>query len=204
MKHGDHAPLCRCSWPGDDPLYLQYHDEEWAVPCFDDTKLFESIILDGAQAGLSWITVLRKREYYRLLFDDFDAGKIACYDEAKIQALLGDARIIRNRLKIRSVVTNAQAFLELKAKHGSFSDFVWDFVDGRPIQNAWSDDSRLPGSTAESEALSRALKQAGFSFVGATICYAFMQAVGMVNDHITDCFRYEQVQAMAENRRLPV
>ncbi len=181
----------RCSWPGDDPLYQRYHDEEWGVPCFDDHKLFEAIILDGAQAGLSWITVLRKRENYRLLFDNFDPEKVARYDEQKIQSLLADARIIRNKLKVRSAITNAQAYLDLQEQQGSFSDFLWRFVDGRPIQNHWSTDKELPANTPVSDAMSKELKKKGFKFVGTTICYAFMQATGMVNDHTTDCFRYK-------------
>lgn len=180
----------RCAWAGNDPLYQAYHDKEWGVPCFDDRTLFEFIILEGAQAGLSWITVLKKRENYRLAFDDFDPEKIARYDEKKIQSLLENPGIIRNQLKIRSAVTNARAYLDIRAEHGSFSDFLWDFVDGKPIQNHWPSIEAVPVNTVESDAMAKALKKAGFKFVGTTICYAFMQATGMVNDHTTDCFRY--------------
>ena len=186
--------LIRCPWCGTDPLYVQYHDEEWGVPVYDDQVLFAKLILDGAQAGLSWITILRKRENYYRAFDNFDPVRMAAYDEAKIAALLADPGIVRNRLKIRAAVQNAQAYLRIQAEEGGFSDFLWQFVGGRPIQNNWRTLADFPAKTAESEAMSKALRRRGFNFVGPTICYAFMQAVGMVNDHTVDCFRYEEVQ----------
>ena len=186
----------RCGWCGTtDPLYMRYHDEEWGVPEFDDQRLFAKLILDGAQAGLSWITILRKRENYWAAFDQFDPAKIARYDEAKIAELLQNPGIVRNRLKVQSAVKNARGYLEIMEKEGSFSRFLWDFVDGAPIQNSWQHLSDVPAETAESQAMSKALKKRGFSFVGPTIVYAFMQAVGMVNDHLIDCFRYREVQA---------
>jgi len=187
----------RCQWPGTDPLYVQYHDEEWGVPIYDDQTLLAKLILDGAQAGLSWITILRKRENYWQAFDQFDPEKMARYDEAKIAELLQNPGIVRNRLKVQAAVKNAQGYLAIQEQHGSFSDFLWQFVGGRPIQNSWRSMSELPAETAESQAMSKALKKYGFSFVGPTIIYAFMQAVGMVNDHAVDCFRYEQVKALA-------
>jgi DNA-3-methyladenine glycosylase I len=183
----------RCGWVGKDPLYQEYHDHEWGVPLHDDRQLFEMLILEGAQAGLSWITVLKKRENYRRAFDQFDARKIARYDGRKKRALLNDAGIIRNRLKIDATIGNACAFLDIVDEYGSFSDYLWDFVDGRPIVNRWRALSQIPVSTEKSDALSKALKKRGFKFVGTTICYSFMQAVGMVNDHTRDCFRYSQV-----------
>ena len=186
--------LIRCPWCGTDPLYVQYHDEEWGVPVYDDQALFAKLILDGAQAGLSWITILRKRENYYRAFDNFDPVRMAAYDEAKIAALLADPGIVRNRLKIRAAVQNAQAYLRIQAEEGGFSGFLWQFVGGRPIQNQWRTLADFPAKTAESEAMSKALRRRGFNFVGPTICYAFMQAVGMVNDHTVDCFRYEEVQ----------
>ena len=186
--------LIRCPWCGTDPLYVQYHDEEWGVPVYDDQVLFAKLILDGAQAGLSWITILRKRENYYRAFDNFDPVRMAAYDEAKIAALLADPGIVRNRLKIRAAVQNAQAYLRIQAEEGGFSDFLWQFVGGRPIQNNWRTLADFPAKTAESEGMSKALRRRGFNFVGPTICYAFMQAVGMVNDHTVDCFRYAEVQ----------
>jgi DNA-3-methyladenine glycosylase I len=188
----------RCQWPGTDPLYVQYHDEEWGVPVYDDQTLLAKLILDGAQAGLSWITILRKRENYWQAFDQFDPEKIARYDEAKIAELLQNPGIVRNRLKVQAAVKNAQGYLAIQEQHGSFSDFLWQFVGGRPIQNSWRSLSELPAETAESQAMSKALKKYGFSFVGPTIVYAFMQAVGMVNDHVVDCFRYEECRALSE------
>ncbi|MGH9339989.1 MAG: DNA-3-methyladenine glycosylase I [Acidobacteriota bacterium] len=182
----------RCAWVSDDPLYIAYHDGEWGVPEYDDDRLFEKLILDGAQAGLSWITILRKRENYRKAFDRFDACKIAQYGQYDLSRLLSDAGIVRNRLKIAAAVQNARAYIKLK-EEGSFADFLWDFVGGRPIQNNWDSLQALPAKTKESEAMSRALIQRGFKFVGPTICYAFMQAVGMVNDHLADCFRHRQL-----------
>ncbi len=187
----------RCEWCGTDPLYVAYHDEEWGVPEFDDRQLFAKLILDGAQAGLSWITILRKRENYWAAFDGFDPEKIARYDEQKIAELLQNPGIVRNRLKVQSAVKNAQGFLQIMEEHGSFSDYLWQFVDGRPIQNPWRTLADFPAETAESRAMSKGLKSYGFNFVGPTICYAFMQAVGMVNDHVIDCFRDAECRALA-------
>jgi DNA-3-methyladenine glycosylase I len=184
----------RCGWCGDDPLYVQYHDEDWGVPVYDDQQLFAKLVLDGAQAGLSWITILRKRENYWQAFDQFDPEKIARYDEAKIAELLQNPGIVRNRLKVNSAVKNARGYLQIQEEHGSFSDFLWQFVDGKPIQNEWQTLSEIPAETKESQAMSKALKKQGFTFVGPTIIYAFMQAVGMVNDHVVSCFRYEEVK----------
>jgi len=184
----------RCSWAGDDPLYRAYHDAEWGVPLHDDRALFEFLILEGAQAGLSWITILKKRENYRAAFDNFDATRVARYDANQIESLLQNAGIVRNRLKVQSAVVNAQKFLEVQQEFGSFDAFVWRFVDGRTKQNAWRSMAEVPASTPESDAMSRELKRRGFKFVGSTICYAFMQATGMVNDHITDCYRHKELQ----------
>jgi DNA-3-methyladenine glycosylase I len=189
--------MIRCAWPGDDPLYVSYHDDEWGVPIYDDQLLFAKLILDGAQAGLSWITILRKRDNYWQAFDQFDPQKIAAYDEAKFEQLMNNPGIVRNRQKIRAAIKNAQAYLQLEEELGSFSDFLWDFVDGKPINNGWTTLSQIPAKTPHSEAMSKALKKRGFSFVGPTIVYAFMQAVGMVNDHTVDCFRYEEIEAMS-------
>ena len=185
--------LVRCGWCGTDPLYRAYHDTEWGVPVHDDRLLFEFLILEGAQAGLSWITVLRKREHYRAAFDGFDAARIARYDTGKIAALLQDPGIIRNRLKVEAAVVNARNFLEVQDEFGSFDKFIWQFVDGRPKQNAWRSIAEIPSSTAESDVMSRELRRRGFKFVGSTICYAHMQATGMVNDHTTDCYRYKEL-----------
>jgi DNA-3-methyladenine glycosylase I len=183
----------RCPWPGADPIYCRYHDEEWGVPLHDDRRLFEMLVLEGAQAGLSWITVLRKRPAYRRAFDRFNPRKVALYRAARINALLRDAGIIRNRLKIESAVTNAKAFLAIQKEFGSFDRYIWRFVDGRPIQNMWKSPSQVPARTPESDAMSKDLKARGFRFVGSTICYAHMQATGMVNDHLVDCFRHAQL-----------
>jgi DNA-3-methyladenine glycosylase I len=183
----------RCEWAGTDPLYMAYHDEEWGVPVHDDRLLFEFLVLEGAQAGLSWITILRKRENYRRAFEGFDPQVVAGYDEGKVEALLGDAGIIRNRLKVRSAVQNAQAFLRVQEEFGSFDAYIWQFVGGSPVKNAWRKMSEIPAQTEESRAMSKDLVRRGFRFVGPTICYAHMQATGMVNDHTVDCFRYEQV-----------
>ena len=183
----------RCSWPGDDPVYMKYHDTEWGVPVHDDKKLFEFLVLEGAQAGLSWITILKKRQNYRKLFDNFDYQKVAEYDQDKIDALLSDSRIIRNRLKIESAVNNARVFISIRKKYGSFDSYIWQFVNGRQIVNKWEDETRIPSSTKKSAAMSRELKNLGFKFTGPKICYAFMQAVGMVNDHTVDCFRYKEI-----------
>lgn len=183
----------RCGWCGDDALYRTYHDREWGVPLHDDQALFEFLILEGAQAGLSWITILKKRENYRAAFDGFDATRIARYDANKIESLLQDAGIVRNRLKVASAVTNAQKFLEVQAEFGSFDAFIWQFVDGKPRQNRWRSLAEIPASTPESDAMSKELKRRGFKFVGSTICYAHMQATGMVNDHTTDCYRHKEL-----------
>ena len=188
--------LTRCAWPGTDPLYVAYHDEEWGVPVYEDRALFAKLLLDGAQAGLSWITILRKRENYYCAFDDFDPHKMAVYGDEKIASLLADAGIVRNRAKVNAFVKNARAYLDLQAERGSFSDYLWGFVGGAPIVNRWEDLSQLPAISPESEAMSKALKKRGFSFVGPTICYAYMQATGMVNDHIVTCFRYKQIARM--------
>ena len=187
----------RCPWCGDDPLYVHYHDEEWGVPVYDDRQLFAKLILDGAQAGLSWITILRKQDNYWKAFDQFDPEKIARYDEEKVAELLQNPGIVRNRLKVESAIKNARGYLAIVEEKGSFSDFLWQYVDGAPIQNAWESMVDLPAQTAESQAMSKGLKAYGFNFVGPTICYAFMQAVGMVNDHLVRCFRYEECQALA-------
>jgi len=183
----------RCEWVGGDPLSVRYHDEEWGVPVHDDRKLFEFMVLDGMQAGLSWMTILRKRENFRRAFADFDAEKIAAFGENKIQALLRDEGIIRNRLKIEGAVKNARAFLSVRKENGSFDRYIWSFVKGRTIQNSWDKMTDIPVNTEESDAMSADLKKRGFRFVGSTICYAFMQAAGLVNDHTTDCFRYDEL-----------
>jgi DNA-3-methyladenine glycosylase I len=186
----------RCAWAEGAPLDQAYHDEEWGVPLHDDRKLFEFLILEGAQAGLSWSTILKKRENYRKAFDRFDAKKIVGYKAAKVKALLADAGIVRNKLKVASAITNAFAFLELQDEFGSFDAYLWSFIGGKPIRNAWKSMKEIPTHTPESDALSRDLKQRGFKFVGTTICYAYMQAVGMVNDHETGCFRYKVISRM--------
>ncbi len=184
--------LVRCDWARND-LSIDYHDHEWGVPQHDDRALFELLILEGAQAGLSWDTILKKRENYRIAFDDFDAAKIARYPRRKIQALLRNEGIVRNRLKIAAAVQNAAAFLRVQSEYGSFDRYIWQFVGGKPRVNAWRSLRQLPSQTAQSEAMSEDLKRRGFTFVGPTICYAFMQATGMVNDHKVDCFRYRQL-----------
>ena len=183
------AVKLRCPWPGDDPLYVKYHDEEWGVPSHDDQHLFEMLILEGAQAGLSWITILRKRENYRRAFADWNVEKIARFGEKDFSRLMNDAGIVRNRLKIRAAIENAKAFLKVRKEFGSFNRYIWQFVGGAPIQNRRRAMHNIPNRTPESDAMSRDLKKFGFRFVGSTICYAFMQAVGMVNDHLTSCFR---------------
>lgn len=187
----------RCGWAqGPSPHYEAYHDEEWGVPVHDDRLLFEFLILEGAQAGLSWATILNKRARYREVFDGFDPAKVARYDERKVAALLADPGIVRNRLKVAAAVTNARAFLAVQREFGSFDAYLWGFVGGRPRQNAWRRLADVPARTPESDALSRDLKRRGFTFVGSTICYAFMQAVGLVNDHETGCFRHAEVKAL--------
>jgi DNA-3-methyladenine glycosylase I len=184
----------RCAWAGGDALYQRYHDTEWGVPLHDDRRLFEFLILEGAQAGLSWITILRKRDNYRAAFDDFDASRIAVYDSNKIESLLQNPGIVRNRLKVQSAVINAQKFLDVQEEFGSFDRFIWQFVDGGPIQNKRRSMADIPSSTPESDAMSKELKRRGFKFVGSTICYAHMQATGMVNDHTTDCYRHKELR----------
>lgn len=181
----------RCAWVSQDQIYIDYHDHEWGVPLYDDQKLFEFVILDGMQAGLSWLTILKKRDNFRKSFDNFDPEIVARYNAKRIEALMADSGIIRNRLKINAAVTNAQAFLKLKEELGSFSDYLWDFVDHKPIKNHWQSIKQIPASTPLSDTVSKDLKQRGFKFVGSTICYAFMQAAGLINDHTTDCFCYK-------------
>ncbi len=183
----------RCEWCGSDPLYIKYHDEEWGVSVHDDQKLFEMLILEGAQAGLSWITVLKKRENYRKAFNNFDAVKISKYSDKKISKLLQNPGIIRNRLKINATVTNAKEFIKIQKEFGSFDKYIWQFVDHKPIVNKFKSMKELPSKTEISDLMSKDLKKRGFKFVGSTICYAFMQAVGMVNDHTSDCFRYKEL-----------
>ncbi|MBZ0277941.1 MAG: DNA-3-methyladenine glycosylase I [Anaerolineae bacterium] len=183
----------RCAWAGSDPLYVKYHDEEWGVPAHDDRHLFEMLILEGAQAGLSWSTILNKRESYRAAFDGFDPLIVAQYDEAKIAALLANPGIVRNKLKVNAAVLNARAFLAVQAEFGSFDTYIWGFVGGKPIVNHRKTLRDIPAETDESRAMSKALLKRGFKFVGPTICYAYMQAVGMVNDHTLTCFRHDQV-----------
>jgi len=183
----------RCAWCTNDLLYIRYHDNEWGVPVHNDRRLFEFLVLEGAQAGLSWITILRKRAAYRKAFDNFDYNKVANYNERKIQALLKDEGIVRNRLKIRSAVQNANAFLKIRDEFDTFNKYIWEFVDGKPIRNKWKSIKQIPARTELSDILSKDLKQRGFTFVGSTICYAHMQATGMVNDHTVDCFRYQEL-----------
>ena len=190
----------RCGWGGTDPLYLAYHDDEWGVPVHDDRHLFEMLVLEGAQAGLSWSTILKKRAAYREAFDGFDIATVAGYEQADIDRLLANPGIVRNRLKIQSAIKNARAVLEIQTEFGSLDAFLWQFVDGVPRQNAWQSLSEIPAKTAESDAMSKTLKKRGLSFVGSTICYAFMQAVGMVNDHVTSCYRYAQVAGMTASQ----
>ncbi len=183
----------RCAWCGSDPLYIRYHDEEWGVPVHDDRRHFEFLVLEGAQAGLSWITILRKRENYRAAFAQFDPERVARFGKRDVERLLGNPGIVRNRLKIESAVKNARAFLAVQEAFNGFDNYVWRFVGGKPIRNRWTRLQDVPATTAESDALSKDLKKRGFSFVGSTIVYAHMQAVGMVNDHVIDCFRHRQV-----------
>lgn len=183
----------RCSWAGDLPIYVTYHDKEWGRPVYDDNKLFEMLVLEGMQAGLNWITVLKKREAFREAFDGFDPDKVALYGEAKIQELLANEGIIRNRRKVNAVVTNAKAFLEVQKKYGSFHTFIWAYVDHTPIRNQWDKAEEIPAKTPLSDRISKDLKKMGFTFVGSTILYAFMQATGMVNDHVTNCFVYQEI-----------
>ncbi|MBT8066661.1 MAG: DNA-3-methyladenine glycosylase I [Gammaproteobacteria bacterium] len=191
-------PVTRCKWAEGQSLdYIRYHDEEWGVPVFDDQMQFEFLVLEGAQAGLSWSTILNKREGYRKAFADFDVAKVARFTEKRIEKLLQDPSIVRNRLKVQSTVTNAKAFLKVQKEFGSFSEYIWGFVDGQPIQNRFRNDNDIPATSPESEAHSKDLRKRGFKFVGSTIIYAHMQATGMVNDHVTRCFRYKPCAAMA-------
>lgn len=191
MSTTDDRP--RCAWAGQDPLYVAYHDQEWGVPLHDDRALFEFLVLEGAQAGLSWITILRKRENYRRAFDHFDPEQVARYEEAKVAALLQDPGIVRNRLKVQSAVLNARAFLAVCEEFGSFDRYIWQFVEGRPLVNRFASLAELPAKTPRSDAMSKDLQKRGFKFVGSTICYAYMQATGMVNDHTVDCFRWHEL-----------
>jgi DNA-3-methyladenine glycosylase I len=198
MNMSETLTVKRCAWALSSQQYLDYHDKEWGVPVHDDRKLFEMLILEGVQAGLNWSLILKKRDGYLQAFDGFDAHKIAHYDDRKVQELLANPEIVRNRLKIQAAIQNARAFLELQSQYGSFDAFLWRFVGGQPIQNAWKTLQEIPASTRESDAVSKELKRQGFTFVGTTICYAFMQAVGMVNDHTVDCFRWQELQLPAQ------
>jgi DNA-3-methyladenine glycosylase I len=187
------ATFSRCSWCGSDPLYITYHDNEWGVPLHDDSLLFEFLILEGFQAGLSWLTILKKREAFQKAFNGFNAYEIIRFDQSKIEHLMQNSTIIRNRAKILATVQNARCFLEIKEQFGSFDRYIWQFVEGRPMVNSWKSEDQIPTKTVESEKMSRDMRSKGFKFVGPTICYAFMQATGLVNDHITTCFRYSEV-----------
>jgi len=188
----------RCKWCTNDPLYIEYHDNEWGIPIHDDQLLFELLILEGAQAGLTWLTVLKKRENYRKAFDAFDPKIVAKYTEADVERLMADAGIVRNRLKIESTIKNAQGVLKIKEEFGSFDTYLWRYVQESPIQNAWRSIKDIPAESEISKQMSKDLKKLGFNFVGPTICYAFMQAIGMVNDHTTDCFRYEELKKLSK------
>lgn len=183
--------MSRCSWVGNDEMYIKYHDEEWGVPVHDDRKHFEFLVLESAQAGLSWITILRKRENYRKAYCDFDVEMVAAFDEKKIEALLADKGIVRNRKKIEASINNAQRFIEIQNSFGSFDRYIWDFVDGKPVINEWKDISEIPATTELSDRVAKDLKKRGFKFLGSTTIYAHLQAIGIVNDHVMDCFRYE-------------
>ena len=192
----------RCSWGNSSPLYIDYHDVEWGVPVHNDGKLFEFLILEGAQAGLSWSTILNKRQGYIQAFDNFEAIKIANYSDTKVQELLSNPGIVRNKLKIQGAIQNARSFLKVQDQYGSFDAYIWQFVDGKPVQNSWTSLQEIPATTTASDTMSKELKKLGFTFVGSTICYAFMQAVGMVNDHTIDCFRWQQVRDLALNNEI--
>ena len=187
------SEIRRCNWSVSDPIYIKYHDKEWGVPVHNDRKLFEMIVLDGAQAGLSWLTILKKRNNYRKVFDNFDPKKVAKYDKRKIAQLLKNDGIVRNRLKVESAVTNAKAFLKVKEEFGTFDKYIWQFIGEKTKVNSWKTLKDIPANSKESDAMSKDLKSRGFKFVGSTICYAFMQASGMVNDHTVDCFRYKEL-----------
>jgi DNA-3-methyladenine glycosylase I len=189
----------RCGWCTDDPVYIAYHDREWGNPVHNDRKLFEFLILEGAQAGLSWLTILKKRDNYRVTFDQFDFCKIAHYNERKIQSLLNNPGIVRNKLKVRGAVRNARAFLKIRENYGTFNKYIWSFVNGEPVQNCWTKLKNVPTKTKLSDTVSKDLEQRGFTFVGSTICYAFMQAVGLINDHTVDCFRHSECKKNTRN-----
>ncbi len=193
--------IVRCWWAGNDPLYIVYHDREWGVPVHDDRRLFEMLVLEGMQAGLSWITILRKREEFRKAFADFKPDRVAAYGEKEIRELLKNPGIIRNRLKIEAAIQNARAFQEVRKTFGTFDRFIWSLAGSEPRQNHFKDPKQIPAQTPVSEAMSKELKKKGFRFVGSTICYAFMQAVGMVNDHLVDCFRYKEIVGKNENHK---
>ena len=190
----------RCKWAGSDPLYRAYHDDEWGVPAHNDRRLFEMLMLEGAQAGLAWITILRKRENYRKAFDGFDPHKVSRYTDRRLEKLLTNEGIVRNRLKVAAARTNARAFLAVQEEAGSFDDYIWQFVGGKQVQNRHRTLKEIPATTAESDAMSKDLKKRGFTFVGSTICYAFMQAVGMVNDHVIGCYRYKELNPAPPRR----
>lgn len=192
--------IYRCGWSISDPLMIDYHDNEWGVPVRDDRKHFEMIVLDGAQAGLSWQTVLKKREAYREAFDNFDFRKVARYNDKKVKELLNNPGIIRNRLKVGSAIKNANAFLEVRKEFGTFDKYIWQFVGGSPMHNTWKSLKELPAKTPESDAMSKDMKKRGFNFVGSTICYAYMQAAGMVNDHTIECFRHKELRRISRNK----
>ena len=187
----------RCGWGTSIPLYLDYHDHEWGVPCYDDDRLFEFLILESAQAGLSWITILKKRDNYRKAFADFNAEKVARFNKRSVERLLGDAGIVRNRLKIDAAISNAKIFLDLQESHGSFANYMWGFCDGKPLQNCWENRGEVPATTPLSDTISKDMKKRGFRFFGSTICYAHMQALGMVNDHLVTCFRHKECAELA-------
>lgn len=197
MKPAGDPRLTRCAWVTDDPDYIAYHDEEWGVPLHDDQRLFEFLVLEGAQAGLSWLTILKKRGQYRRALDNFDPARVARYDQARLAALMQNPGIVRNRRKLEATVANARAFLAVQEAYGSFDRYIWQFVDGRPRQNQWRSIAEVPTATPISEAMSRDLKKRGFKFVGPVICYALMEAVGLVNDHTVDCFRHAEVRRLA-------
>ena len=196
------TPKIRCSWCGDDPLYVDYHDRQWGVPVRDERDLFEMLVLEGAQAGLSWLTILRKREGYRRAFAGFDPEKVARFDARRVERLLADPGIVRNRLKVESAIRNARCVLALRRTHRGLAPFLWEFVAGRPRQNHWASLAQIPPRTPESDAMSKALRALGFGFVGPTVCYALMQAVGLVNDHTVDCHRHAEVAALGSPWRL--
>jgi DNA-3-methyladenine glycosylase I len=189
----------RCEWCGNNSLYMAYHDTEWGIPLHDEKLLFEFLILEGAQAGLNWLTILKKRNNYRKAFDSFDYKKVANYSEEDIERLLKDSGIIRNRLKIKSAIKNAKAFIDIQYEFGSFDKYIWSYANNKPIQNSWKSQEELPTKSEISEAMSKDLKKRGFNFVGPTICYAFMQAIGMVNDHTTACYRYKQINELPQS-----